>query len=259
VTAAAIVWELVQPAHRQGSQRSPRYIVVGVSIRGTVTKMASNAAARRATPVVATRGARQFLDRAIDGFTGFPGAREIARRHLSRRRDVDSAIRDSIDQHVRLAGAQGFVTNIGGFVAMPITIPANLAGIALLQVRMVAATLHMRGYDIADPRVRTAALVTLLGEEEVRNALKAGTLPGLPHDIAVAPGDASPELLTRIASDVTSALVTRISGKHVTLTVARRVPLIGGAVSAGVDAYSTYVIGQYANREFPPHVMIERA
>lgn len=220
--------------------------------------MAGNAAARRATPAVASRGARQFLDRAIDGFPGFLGAREIARRHLSRRRDVDAAIADMIDQHVRLAGAQGFVTNIGGVVTMPVTIPANLAGIALLQVRMVAATLHLRGYDVADPRVRTAALMTLLGEDDIRKAVQAGTFPGLPHDIAVSTGDGDPRLLDRIASDVTAALTTRIGGKHATLTVTKRVPVLGGAISAGVDAYSTYVIGRYADREFPPHVMIER-
>lgn len=229
-----------------------------MGIRSTVTKMAGSAAARRATPAVASRSARQFLDRAIDGFPGFLGAREIGRRHLSRRRDVDTAVSDMIDQHVRLAGAQGFVTNIGGVVTMPVAIPANLAGIALLQVRMVAATLHLRGYDLTDPHVRTAALMTLLGEEDVRKAVKAGTFPGLPHDIARSSDDLDPRLLDRIASDVTADLTTRIGGKHATLTVTKRVPVLGGAVSAGVDAYSTYVIGRYADREFPPHVMIER-
>lgn len=220
--------------------------------------MAGNAAARRATPAIASRGARQFLDRAINGFPGFPGAREVARRHLSRRRDVDAAVRDVIDQHVRLAGAQGFVTNLGGVVAMPVTIPANLAGIALLQVRMVAATLHLRGYDVDDPRVRTAALMVLLGEDDVRKGVKSGTFPGLPHNIAVSRGDLDPQLLERIASDVMGDLTTRIGGKHATLTVMKGVPVLGGAVSAGVDAYSTYLIGRYVNREFPPHIMIER-
>jgi hypothetical protein len=37
------------------------------------------------------------------------------------------------------------------------------------------------------------------------------------------------------------------------------VPVLGGAVSAGVDAYSTYTVGRYADREFPTYTMIERA
>ncbi|HEU4540663.1 MAG TPA: hypothetical protein VFR23_06005 [Jiangellaceae bacterium] len=230
-----------------------------MSFRRTVTNLASNAAARRAAPAIAARGVRQFLDKAIDGFTGFPGAREVARRHLARRRDVDQAIRDVLDQHVRLAGAQGFVANIGGVAIMAVAIPANLAGIGLLQLRMVATILHLRGYNINDPRVRTAALMTLLGEDEVKAAIKRNEFPGHPHDVAVASGDSDPRLLEQVGSHVTQALVTRVGGKHATLAVTKRIPVIGGAVSAGVDAFSTYVIGRYATREFPPHVMIERA
>jgi hypothetical protein len=37
------------------------------------------------------------------------------------------------------------------------------------------------------------------------------------------------------------------------------VPIIGGAISAGVDALATHSVGRYADREFPPHIMIERA
>lgn len=229
-----------------------------MSFRRTMTNLASSAAARRAAPAIAARGSRQFLDRAIDGFAGFPGAREIARKHLARRRDVDLAIRDVIDQHVRLAGAQGFVANIGGVVTMPVAVPANLAGIALLQVRMVAAIQHLRGYDITDPRVRTSALMTLLGEDDVRAAVKQKELPGHPHDVAVTIGELLPELPERVRAQVIQALITRVGGKHATLTLTRRIPVVGGAVSAGVDAFSTYTIGRYANREFPPHVMIER-
>jgi len=230
-----------------------------MTFRRTMANLASTAAARRAAPALATRGARQFVDKAINGFPGFPGAIEVARRHLARRRDVDRAIRDVIDQHIRLAGAQGFVANIGGIVTMPVAIPANLAGIALLQVRMVAAIQHLRGYDVSDPRVRAAALMALLGEDDIKTAVKQGELPGHPHDVAIAVGDMDPALPDRIGAHVTQALIARIGGKHATLTVTRRIPVVGGAVSAGVDAYSTYSIGRYADREFPPHLMVERA
>jgi uncharacterized protein (DUF697 family) len=160
---------------------------------------------------------------------------------------------------VRLAGAQGFVANVGGVAVMAIAIPANLAGVGLLQVRMVAAIQHLRGYDVNDSRVRTAALMTLLGEDDVKAAIKRGEFPGHPHDVAVAAGDTDPRLLERVGSEVTQALVTRVGGKHATLAVTKRIPVLGGVVSAGVDAFSTYTIGRYADREFPPHVMIERA
>lgn len=231
-----------------------------MGIRKSVATWAGTTAAKRAAPAVAARGAQQFVTKAVDGFRGFPGAREVARRHLEKRRDVDRAIRDVIDQHVRLAGVQGFVTNLGGLVAMPVAVPANMAGIAVLQLRMTAAIAHLRGYDVADPRVRTAALLTLLGKDSVETAMKRGIdVPGTPHDLASGLGPLDPGVTELIAAKVTGELVARIGGKHATLAVAKRVPVVGGAVSAGVDAFATYSVGKYADREFPPHVMIERA
>lgn len=228
-------------------------------MRRTIGTWAGTTAARRAAPIMAARGANQFMARAIEGFPGFPGAREVARRHLDRRGDVDRAIRDVIEQHVRLAGVQGFVTNVGGVVTMPVTIPANIAGIAVLHLRMAATIAHLRGYDISDPRVRTAALMTLLGKDGVEEALRGRDLPSRPLDVATAIAEPDPAVVERAIAAVTSQLVARIGGKHATLAIVRRVPVLGGAVSAGIDAFSTYAIGRFADREFPPNVTVERA
>ncbi|MBD0293340.1 MAG: EcsC family protein [Jiangellaceae bacterium] len=230
-----------------------------MSFRRTMTNIAGSAAARRAAPAVASRGVRQFLNKAVDGFPGFPGAREVARKQLAKTHDIDAAVKGVIDQHVRLAGAQGFVTNLGGLVTLAVAIPANLAGLALLQARMVAAVAHLRGYELSDMRVRAAILTTLLGEDGVREALDDKELHAGPRDIARSRQEMDLPTLERITAQVTQALVTRVGGKYATLTVAKRVPVIGGAVSGGFDAYYTYTIGKFADREFPPHVMIERA
>jgi len=230
-----------------------------MTFRRAMTNLAGTVAARRAAPAIATRGVRQFLDKAIDGFAGFPGAREVGRKHLAKTHDVDQAIKGVIEQHVRLAGAQGFVTNLGGVVTLAVSIPANIAGLALLQVRMTTTIAHLRGYEVSDTRVRAAALMALLGEEGVRDALKDEDVPGTPHDVAVGVGDIDPAVLDRITAQVTQTMVTRVAGKQATLAVAKRVPVIGSAVSAGVDAYATYSVGRYADREFPPRIMIERA
>lgn len=213
-------------------------------------------AARRVAPVAAARGARQFLDRAVDGFTGFPGAREVARRHLERSRDVEQAVHDVLEQHLRLAGVQGFVTNLGGITTLPITLPANLAGLALLTVRMAASVAHLRGYDVAEPRVRLAALLAVLGESDVNRAVRSGVLPGTAREIAEGRHELTPELVDRATALVGEALVTRVGGKRVALSVARRVPIVGGGVSAAFDAVTTYQAGRYAKDTFPPRTTV---
>ena len=68
---------------------------------------------------------------------------------------------------MRLAGAQGFVTNLGGLVTAAVAIPVNITGLALIQCRMIAGIAHLRGYDLDDPKVKNAILVCLLGEDMV--------------------------------------------------------------------------------------------
>src|ERR687896_442473 len=88
------------------------------------------------------------------------------------REALDRAIHGVSPNHVRYAGAQGFVTNLGGLVTAALTIPANISGMALIQCRMVAGIAHLRGYDLEDPRVRNAILTCLLGEETINSLVK---------------------------------------------------------------------------------------
>jgi hypothetical protein len=51
---------------------------------------------------------------------------------------------------------------------------------------------------------------------------------------------------------VTSELITKVAGKRVATTVGRRVPVVGGVVGAGADAFATWQVGRYAERELRP-------
>ncbi|HEY6739364.1 MAG TPA: hypothetical protein VI076_10990 [Actinopolymorphaceae bacterium] len=218
--------------------------------------------ARQFAPQAATGLFRTVLDAAVDGKGRFPGATTVARRHLRAAPELDGAghegsgldiagaTHDVVEQHVRLAGAQGFVTSLGGFAVLPLALPANITGLAVLQSRMVAAIAWLRGYDLSDPRVRTAIMACLLGEECVTELVDTGKLPSSPAAIATAPvHDAA--LYNRVAVELGSILTTRVGGKRLGLSVSRRVPLLGGGVGAVVDAVSTYKVGRYAERELP--------
>ena len=205
-------------------------------------------AAQRLAPQAAAGVLRQVLEIAIDGYQLFPGAEKVAERYLRKNgEDAQLAIDAVIDQHIRLAGVQGFVTGIGGLITLPVALPANLTGIAVVQARMVAAIAHLRGYDLGDPRVRTAVITCLLGEDGVTDRLKKSSLPTSPLAIATAPVF-DPELDRLVSGEVVGELIARISGKKMGLMVTRRVPLLGGAVAAGVDGWSTYRIGEYADK-----------
>ncbi|GAA0932638.1 EcsC family protein [Kribbella koreensis] len=205
-------------------------------------------AAQRFAPQAAAGVLRQVLEIAIDGYQRFPGAEKVAERHLTKHDgDAELAVDTVIEQHIRLASVQGFVTSIGGLVTLPVALPANLTGLAVVQARMVASIAHLRGFDLDDPRVRTAVITCLLGEDGVTDRLKKASLPTSPLAIATAPVF-DPELDRMVAGEVVGELIARIGGKRMGLMVTRRVPLLGGAVGAGVDGWSTFRIGQYADK-----------
>lgn len=195
---------------------------------------------------------REALHRAIAGIGPLTAAAQVAEKVL---KDNDGLVGKSVhgvvDHHTRLAGAQGFLTNIGGLVTMTVTVPANLTGLAVLQCRMVAAVAHLRGYDLADPRTHNAILVTILGEDTVAELVKQQKIPAPPMALATAPvHDASID--AAISHAVATDLVTRVAGRRMATTVGRRVPVVGGLVGLGADGYATWKIGNYADREFLP-------
>ena len=203
-------------------------------------------------PGLTTSFVRESLNRAIEGVGPLPPAAVAADKQLKEQRgNVDRAVHEVIENHVRLAGAQGFITNVGGLVTAAVAIPANIAGLTLLQCRMIAGIAHLRGHDLDDPRVRNAILMTLLGEDTVASLVKKKKLPAPPMALATAPAH-DVNLDGVIAGVVASDLIARIAGKRLATTVGRRIPVVGGVVGASADGYFTWRIGRYADRELLP-------
>jgi EcsC protein family len=203
-------------------------------------------------PGLTTSFVREALHRAIVGVGPLPPASAAADAQLKEQKgDVDRAIHEVIENHVRYAAAQGFLTNLGGVVTMAVTIPANVTGLALIQCRMIAGIAHLRGYDLDDPRVRNAILTTMLGEDVVDALVKKRKLPAPPMALATAPHH-DPDLDKIISAEVAAELVTKVAGKRLATTVGRRIPIAGGFIGLGADAYATWRVGRYADRELLP-------
>ena len=203
-------------------------------------------------PGLTTSFVREALHRAIVGVGPLPAAAKAADAQLKEQRgDVEKAVHEVIENHVRYAAAQGFVTNVGGLVTIALTIPTNITGLALIQCRMIAGIAHLRGYDLDDPRVRNAILTCLIGEDSVKTLVKKRKLPAPPMALATAPRH-DPDLDKVISAEVAAELVTKVAGKKLATTVGRRIPIAGGFIGMGADGYATWRVGRYADRELLP-------
>ncbi|WP_435741850.1 EcsC family protein [Nocardioides sp. SYSU DS0663] len=226
-----------------------------MSVKRTVTGRLGRQLAPRIAelaPGLTTSFVREALVRAINGVGPLPPAAAAAEKQLAEQGgDVAKAVHEVIENHVRYAGASGFVTNVGGLVTAAVTIPTNISGQALVQCRMIACIAHLRGYDLDDPRVRNAILVTLLGEDKVDELVRKRKLPAPPMALATAPAH-DPDLDRVVSAEVASELITKVAGKRIAVTVGRRVPVVGGIVGMGADGYATWRVGRYADRELLP-------
>ena len=192
----------------------------------------------------------EILEIAIEGKGKLPGAKHSAKQLLLQKNDVEDAISRMITSHTAMAGGQGFATNWGGFFVSLITAPANMTAAAFLQARLVSGIAHLRGYELADPRVRTAILMVMLGPSTTASLVSKGVLPSSPLLVATAP-----VFDARLDAQVARALLDRslnqLTGKRLGVWIGKRIPLVGGGVGAAVDGWSTLSVARHAMHEFP--------
>ena len=118
-----------------------------------VTRSVGRKVGERIAPSVASQYVRGVLDKAIDGIGPLRSAAASADSKLvDSGGDVELAITKLVRLHTTLAGAQGFVTNLGGVASLAVALPANVVGVTLVQCHLIAGIAHLRGYDLDDPR-----------------------------------------------------------------------------------------------------------
>lgn len=220
-----------------------------MGVIGNMGGRAVGAFGKRLAPTHAANFVRSVLERAIDGVGPLGSAAKSADREL-READgnVEAAVRELIDGHVKLAGAEGFLTNIGGIVTAAVTMPANIAGLALIQCHLVAGIAHLRGYDLNNPNVRNAALACLLGKSTVNGLIRDHKLPATPNGLAELTVY-DPALDHLIAQTITAELIAGVGGKRMATFIGKRIPLVGGAIGGAADGYGTWQVGRYAAKE----------
>lgn len=199
-----------------------------------------------------TRLIERLMDIGIDGEGPFDSAQWMADVAIAEHSDPERAIDAMVRPHLRLAAANGFVTGMGGLVALPIALPANVLGFYLIATRLVAGIAATRGHEIRQPEVRSAVLLALVGADAhdlLRKAGYAGTGPLVNLAAQRLPGP----VLMAVNKGVAFRLLSQV-GKRSLPRFGRVVPLVGGVVGAGLDAYLLKRIADHARQEFPMKV-----
>ena len=188
-------------------------------------------------------------DKALQGvLPGEKSIEELAEDYLAKTNSREKAIDKLIGYQTVLCGTNGFITGLGGLLVLPVAIPANVAGVIYVQLRMIAAIAHINGYDIYSDQVRTIAYACLTGSSAA-NILKNVGIK-ISEKMAVnalkkVPG----AILIKINQQVGFRLVTKFGQKGL-VNVIKMMPLIGGVVGGVFDTGMTLTIGNIAKKVF---------
>ena len=187
-------------------------------------------------------------DKAVDGVAGLDSASEIAESCMEKHRYPVRAGQLADPLAERQGRHPRFHHQPGRFLVMPLTIPANLASVMYVQIRMISAIAHIGGHDLRDDRVKTLVYSCMAG-----NAAK-----DILKDVGIQVGkkltqsaikNISGKTLTAINQTVGFRLLTKFGEKGL-INLGKTIPLVGGVIGAGFDIASTNLIGNIARDTF---------
>ena len=187
-------------------------------------------------------------EKAVNGVPGLDSAYDLAADYMKSNESLYNQANSLIRWQNTKAGTSGFLTGLGGIITLPIAIPANVASVMYVQIRMIAALAHMGGHNLNDDRVRSLVFVCLTG-----NAAK-----DILKDIGIVVGkkiaqnsikNISGKTITAINQKVGFRLLTKFGEKGV-INLGKAVPLLGGFIGASFDSVTTNTVGNIARDTF---------
>lgn len=174
--------------------------------------------------------------KALGGLAGVDSAYDLGDNFLKQGGSLEQQVDSLIKWQVAKAATSGFVTGLGGIAVMPLTVPANIASVIYIQIRMITAIAYMGGHDVQDDRVKSLVYISMAG-----NGAKE-----LLKDVSVKTGE---KLLTKIVEKVSVKLAGKM-GEKGAVSLGKAVPVVGGLVGGSFDAVTTRVVGKVAKKIF---------
>ncbi|MDY0916624.1 EcsC family protein [Pseudomonas viridiflava] len=187
-------------------------------------------------------------EKAMDGIPGTGTAQEFAEEYRKNNKTILDAANSLIRWQNTKAATSGFVTGLGGIITLPVSIPANLASVMYVQLRMITAIAYLGGHNPTDDRVKTLVYTCLAGNA-AKDILKDVGI-SVASKVAVSSiNKISGATLTKINQAVGFRLLTKF-GSTGAINLGKAVPLLGGILGATFDSVTTNTVGNVARDIF---------
>ncbi|MFG1172182.1 EcsC family protein [Erwiniaceae bacterium CAU 1747] len=188
-------------------------------------------------------------DKALDGtIPGTDSSYEIAENYLKGDADLIDKVNSLIRWQNTKSATTGFVSGLGGIITMPVAIPASIATVIYVQIRMITAIAIMGGYDVKDDRVKSLVYSCLAGNA-AKDILKGTGI--------VVGSKISTQLIKSLSKETIFAINKRVGfrlltkfGEKGAINLGKMIPLVGGVIGGTFDGISTNIVGNIARKTF---------
>ena len=177
-----------------------------------------------------------------------PSISVMADNYLEKQSNPEEAAKSMIKSQIVKCTTSGFITGFGGIVTLPVTIPANIGSVLYVQMRMIACTAYMAGYDLHSDQIQTLVYACLAGVSLNEVFKKFGVKFGekvANNLIKRIPG----EVLVKINQRVGFRLLTKFGEKGL-INLWKLIPVVGAGVNGTLDLIETKLIGDRAYKWF---------
>ncbi|MBJ8832266.1 EcsC family protein [Citrobacter freundii] len=188
-------------------------------------------------------------EKALDGtIPRTDSSYEMAENYQKGEDNLEAKVNSLIRWQNTKSATTGFVSGLGGIITMPVAIPASIATVIYVQIRMITAIAIMGGYDVKDDRVK-ALVYSCLAGNAAKDILKGtGIIIGSKMSTQLIKS-ISRETIVAINRQVGFRLLTKF-GEKGAINLGKMIPLVGGVIGGTFDGISTNIVGNIARKTF---------
>lgn len=176
---------------------------------------------------------------------------KMADSYLQKYNSSETACKVMLKNQIAKCTTSGFITGFGGIITMPVTLPANITSVIYVQMRMIACTAYMAGFDLDDDETQTFVYACLAGVAVNKIVKQTSIKLGVKFTnelIKKIPGKA----LTKINQKVGFRFITKFGSKGI-INLGKLLPGVGAVIGGGLDLVETKVIAHRSYRWFFEH------
>jgi hypothetical protein len=166
-------------------------------------------------------------------------------RKLNRGISKDDLAKKIVSRRSLKAAGVGTITNVGGLITFPVTMPSNLYINFRNQARMVLSLAYLYGWNIRDEDIATDILLVMGGTGVTNTLDKIGIKLGQEYTKKTVNKYITREVMKKVNRVVSRKIISKAGQKSI-VSFSRLVPVIAAPIGGTIDYLSTIILAKAA-------------